>query len=80
MPRYFFDVHDGDSVAVDHSGLELEDRIAAAQAAILKLRAVGGPGPPDEDVRRTFAIFVRDEQRQSVLKVALSYAFQWLDT
>ena len=80
MPRYFFDLHDGEVAAVDREGVELEDRIEAGRTAIAKLRGVGGSGPPNEDIRRTFAIFVKDEQQQPVLKVALTYAFQWLDT
>ena len=80
VPRYFFDVHDDELPAADSEGLELADRLEAGQTAISKLRHLAGPGPPQDDVRRTFAIFVRDDQDQPVLKVAVSYAFQWLDT
>jgi hypothetical protein len=80
VPRCFFDIHEDESAAHDSEGLELEDRIEAGRQAIAKLRGIGRSDPPSEDVRRNFAIIVRDEQQQPVLKVALNYAFQWLDT
>jgi hypothetical protein len=80
MPLYFFDIHDGGPPVLDDAGVELVDRTAAGRAAIAKLRAVGRDGPPSMDVRRTFAIHVRDEFGQPVLKTAAVFAFQWLDT
>jgi hypothetical protein len=80
VPRYFFDIHEDESAVHDDHGLDLEDRIEAGRQAIAKLRGVGRSGPPAEDIRRNFAIYVRDEQQQPVLKVALNFAFQWLDT
>jgi hypothetical protein len=80
MPRFYFDIHHDDSAARDTEGADLVDRFDAGRAAIAKLRGVGGSGPPTDDLRRNFAIYVRNEQEEPVLKVALNFAFQWLDT
>lgn len=80
LPRYFFDVQDGENTERDSEGLLLSDRFEAGRTAIEKLRAIRGGRVPPDDVRHTSAIFVRDEGEQPVLKAALNFAFHWLDT
>lgn len=81
MPRYYFDIHDGDRLLQDDQGVELNDRLEAGTAAIAKLRRVGASCLPDEDMRRAFVVYVRGERRQEpLLKASLNFAFQWLDT
>lgn len=79
MVQYYFDVHDGDQFTPDRTGIDLKDRAAAGRHAISRLRGVGGEGPPDGDLRRTFAIHARDAFDQPLLKAVSSFAFQWLD-
>jgi hypothetical protein len=79
MVRYYFDVHDGDQFIHDGTGVDLQDRAAAGRYAISRLRVVGGEGPPSGDLRRTFAIHVRDDFDKPVLKAVSSFAFQWLE-
>lgn len=79
MVRYYFDVHDDEQFIHDAIGVDLRDRAAAGRYAISKLRGVGGEGLPNVDLRRTFAIHVRDDCNEALLKAVSSFAFQWLD-
>lgn len=79
MVRYYFDVQDDDQFTRDGTGVDLQDRAAAGRYAISRLRGVGGEGPPNGDLRRIFAIHVRDALDNPLLKAVSSFAFQWLD-
>jgi hypothetical protein len=71
MPRYFFDVYDGEKCTPDHVGLEMEDSHAAQQAAVKALPDVARDVLPD-GTRREFVIEVKDEARRPILRARLS--------
>ena len=72
--RYFFDVHNGNELTRDEVGMELEGinqaRDEAAEALAEIASASRDPNPRD------FAIEVRDELGQLILKAAISFAVQ----
>jgi hypothetical protein len=71
MPRYFFDVHDGDHFTPDDEGLELNGIEAAKNAAKKALPDIVKDEMPDGDWR-DFVVIVKDETGQEVLRVRLS--------
>ena len=78
MSLFFFDTLEDDASITDKTGVELQDRFAAAKLAIAKLRRLGKAGPPRRDLRVVFAVHVRDELGEPLLKTASSFAFEWL--
>ena len=75
MPRYFFDVYDGDKCTPDDTGLEMEDCDAAQRAAVKALPEVARDVLPD-GTQRDFVIEVKDEARNPVLRARLSLTVQ----
>jgi hypothetical protein len=71
MPRYFFDVYEGEKHTPDHIGLELEDTQAAQQEAIRALPGIAKDCLPD-GTQRDFVIEIRDEAKCSILRAKLS--------
>jgi hypothetical protein len=71
MPRYFFDVHDGEKHTPDHIGLELENTQAAQQEAVRALPGIAKDALPD-GTQRDFVIEVRDEGKRPILRAKLS--------
>ncbi|WP_046861876.1 DUF6894 family protein [Microvirga massiliensis] len=67
MPRFFFDVHDGDGFTPDHEGIELKDIHAAEAEAVRAL--------PDGD-RRDFVVNVRDAAGRTLVRVRLTLAVE----
>jgi hypothetical protein len=70
MPRYYFDIHDGETFTQDLGGLELEDVAAAQAEAQRALAEVAKDKLPDKN-RRDFTATVRDEAGQTVLRITL---------
>jgi hypothetical protein len=62
MPRYFFDIHDGEHFAPDNTGVELEDLRAAKDEAKKAL--------PD------IVVVVKDEGGHELLRATLSLAVE----
>ena len=72
MPRYYFDVSDGDqALALDIEGAELPDESTARAEAIRDLYELAREMLPEAG-RRDFFINVRDEAGIVVLREALS--------
>ena len=71
VPRYFFDIHDGDHFTPDHEGVELEGIEAAKTEAKNTLPDIVKDQMPDGD-RRDFTVTVREESGQAVLRITLS--------
>ncbi len=71
MPRFFFDIHDGEDFTPDHQGLELEGLEAAKEEAKKALPDIVRDEMPDGD-RRDFTVVVKDEIGHEVLRVKLS--------
>ena len=73
MPRYYFDVHDGERFTRDEDGLELDDIDAARREATQTLSDISGDGLPDVD-RREFVVGVRDGEGTYLLHAVLTFA------
>jgi hypothetical protein len=72
MPRYFFDIHDGDT-CVDEHGMQLPNLDAAIDEAIRSLPNIAAHEIPVGDDRRHFTMVVRNSRNQPVYTAALSY-------
>jgi hypothetical protein len=77
MPRYFFDIHDGDQFTSDYDGVELESIETAKVEAKRTLPDIVKDEMPDRD-RRDFTITVKDEIGHEVLRVTLSLVVEHL--
>lgn len=77
MPRYFFDVDDGESRTHDSYGLELHDLAEVRKKAISILPDVAREKLPDGD-RRVFVCQVRDERGTVIFIATLSLVAEWL--
>lgn len=76
MPHYYFDTDDGTELFRDELGLDLADDQAARDEGT---RAMGDmardylrSGPPQKNI----AIWVRDEQGNALLQLALNFAIR----
>jgi len=72
MPRYYFDVHDGETFTRDDEGVEL-DGIEAAKAEASKTLPEIACGTKPDGNRRDYTIEVRDETGRPVLRAGLSF-------
>jgi hypothetical protein len=71
MPRFYFDVHDGQKATPDTIGVELEDSHTALQEAIRALPGIARDALPD-GTQRDFVIEIKDEARRPILRAKLS--------
>jgi hypothetical protein len=71
MPRYFFDIHDGERFVPDRIGLELDGPEAAKAEAVKALPDIVKDYMPDGD-RRDFTADIKDEAGQIVWRITLS--------
>ena len=71
MPRFFFDIHDGEVFAPDRQGVELEGLEAAKEEARKALRDIIWDEMTDGD-RRDFTVDVKNTAGEIVWRVTLS--------
>ena len=71
MPRFYFDIHDGEAFTPDREGLDLEDLEAAKEEAKKTLPDIVKDKLPDGD-RRDFTVDVKNVARQIVRRITLS--------
>ena len=77
MPRYFFDLRDGDDLAVDEEGLELRSIQAVQEEAARSLADMARDevrrhaGDPNK--RQRMAIEVRDYRGRPVMQVKFTF-------
>jgi hypothetical protein len=71
VPRFFFDVHDGEEFTPDRVGLDLDGLEAAKNEAKKTLPDIVKDEMPDGD-RRDFTVDVKDAAGQIVWRVTLS--------
>jgi hypothetical protein len=71
MPRFFFDIHDGEVFTPDREGLDLDDLETAKEEAKKTLPDIVKEKMPDGD-RRDFTVDVKDVAGQIVWRVTLS--------
>ena len=77
MPRFFFDVDDGEHRFEDDEGLELTDDQEARTKAIAVLPDIARAVLPNED-RRAFVSKVRDAAGKTIFMATLSFVAKWL--
>lgn len=77
MPRYFFDIDDGEKRSSDRCGLELKDLEEARKQAIGILPDVAREELPDGD-RRVFVCQARDEKGTVIFIATLSLVAEWI--
>ncbi len=77
MPRYFFDINDGERATIDAEGSELDSDEAARAEAIGVLPDLARDMLPDGD-RHTFIASVRDEAGRAIFRATLTLAAEWL--
>ena len=77
MPRFFFDVADGEFVAHDEEGDDLLSWQEAREYADDLLPDIAKADLTSND-RRVFAIQIRDEAGQVGYKATLTFAAEWV--
>ena len=78
MPRYFFDIDDGEMHFRDDDGQELNDLRAARDEAVVVLPAIARDVLPNGD-RRDFVASIRDEENRVVFRATLSLVVEWIE-
>ena len=71
MPRFFFDIHDGEDFTPDRVGLDLDSLEAAKDEAKKTLSDIVKDEMPDGD-RRDFTVDVKNAAGQIVWRITLS--------
>ncbi len=79
MPRYYFDIDDGETASEDDEGLELSGVAEARYRAISVLPNIAEEVLPDGD-EREFSVTVRDAAGAPLFRAALSFRGVWLVT
>jgi hypothetical protein len=77
MPRFFFDIDDGEERSTDLNGVELPDLAEARKNAIAILPDLAREELPDGD-RRVFVCQARDESGKVVFIATLSLVAEWV--
>ena len=73
MPRYFFDLRDGDEFSPDDEGTELDGVVAAQAEVIAAFPAIAAQRIRDNRDRAAFEMTVRDEAGNEVMRASLSF-------
>ncbi|WP_093567454.1 hypothetical protein [Methylobacterium sp. 174MFSha1.1] len=78
MPRYYFDVHDGQYLTRDEVGMECRDSDAIRAEAMAALPATARDVVPREGDRQALTILVRNTSNLTVLTATLTFSSIWL--
>lgn len=73
MPRYYFDIHDGELLK-DDAGTECADIDAAREKVMASLPDVAGWITPVDGDNQAISVMVRDEAGRQVYAATLSFA------
>ncbi|MFI0844450.1 DUF6894 family protein [Mesorhizobium sp. IMUNJ 23232] len=77
MPRYFFDVFDGEDISRDAVGIDLDHEDMAAEHAAAALPDVAHDELPD-GMQRDFWVKVRPESGDYIFTADLKFKADWL--
>jgi hypothetical protein len=75
--RFYFDIHDGDHLNQDDTGLELDGLPSAQDEAVRAIAEIAKDALPD-GMRRDFVVEVRDGSGRKVLRAVLSFTVERL--
>ena len=78
MPKFFFDIYDGERNFRDDEGSDLSDREAARVQALSVISDIARDNSPDGD-RRDFITDIRDETGRVIFTATLSLVARWID-
>jgi hypothetical protein len=78
MPRYYFDIHDGQALRRDVEGSECDDDEAVRHEARHGLPEIAKGIIPKDGDKQAFTVLVRDENNVTVYTATLTYAGLWL--
>ncbi|MDB5538494.1 MAG: hypothetical protein JWQ89_221 [Devosia sp.] len=73
MPRYFFDIDDGENMHLDADGTEFPNEQAAREGAALTIAEMGREVIPHDGGRRDLYIWIRDQSGTAVAKLSLNF-------
>jgi hypothetical protein len=73
MPKFFFDLYDGDQFAPDSVGIDLPDIEHARREATRTLSEIASQEIPDDGPRRFFRIVVLDAARAIVSEARIDF-------
>jgi hypothetical protein len=76
MPRYFFDTDDGEKVHCDDEGLDFADDQRARDEASRALAQMASRYIPRETPQRDVMMWVRDEDGELILQLAMTFAIK----
>lgn len=76
MPLYYFDVYDGDQLAVDSVGTELSDHRVARNEATRTLSEIAAEVMPRDRPQAEFCITVRDSRGNMLFELRLTFHTQ----
>jgi hypothetical protein len=79
MPRFFFDIDDGDRTYRDDEGLDFPNAEAARDNAVSALPDIARDAMPDGE-RRDFLVTMRDESGTPIFRASLTLRTEWLPT
>jgi hypothetical protein len=77
MPLFFFDIHDGNELTRDDSGVECASLAEVSDKAIDALPDIAREELPNGP-RRTFLVKVRDDAGRYVFRASLALASAWI--
>jgi hypothetical protein len=79
MPRFYFDVFDGEATTPDIVGIDVEDDLERIrELAIDALPDIARERLPNGD-RAEFTVTVRDEHGSDIFRATLSLRSEWID-
>ncbi len=78
MPRFYFDVREGEKFIPDEEGLEFDTLDAAEREAATAAAEIGRDRLPKGDARQV-TVEIRNEHRQRVLTVTVSMVTHRVD-
>ena len=76
MPRFYFDVDDGERRTRDEEGLVLDDLAAASREAVKVLPEVARDVLPD-GTEKVMSASVRDEGGTTLFRAVLAFHCEW---
>ena len=78
MPRYFFDIHDGE-LHPDNEGTECADLDQVHQEAMNALPEIARDAIPSDGDRQAYTVHVRDEANNLIYMATLTFSGFWMN-